>query len=101
MKPIHIMPDRPEWDDVHWRLKQPFQCFDCRADLDFVTPSPMLKTEVWRAIGCGTYTLLCAKCAKQRIRERLQRSPSYDDLTDVPFNRRFPDVALLKKANAT
>jgi hypothetical protein len=91
-----MTPDRPEWDDVHWRLKQPFRCFDCRASLDgsdpdFVTPAPMLKPEVWRAIGCGTYTLLCSRCTKQRIRTRLQRPPSYDDLTDVPFNRRFPD----------
>jgi hypothetical protein len=77
--------DRGEFGQLLRRLKHGYRCDDCRARMsgqDAVRWAPMLKDDVWRAIGCGTYTLLCFGCCERRLGHSL----SEDDLSDVPFN---------------
>ena len=68
--------DRTEWGDLLWRLKHGWRCCDCRAYMfgpDPVRWAPILKDDVWRAIECGKYTLLCFGCCKRRMQTRLGR----------------------------
>ena len=84
--------DRAEWGEMLRRLKLGFRCDDCRAAMSGRNPvrwAPMLKNDVWHAIGCGRYTLLCFACCERRVLTRLGHPLTEDQLTDVPFNHDF------------
>lgn len=79
-----------------WKLSQlrldKFECKDCSG----IPECPMIVDEVWTKIGPKRDFLLCMECAEKR----LGRLFTFEDLSNVPFNRTTRVMLQRAKADA-